>query len=109
MHLLLARVGIAMNQKKLRRLYLEEKLQVCRRGSRKRALRTRAPLSLPEGPTRHWSLNFGSDAFADGRRFRLLAVVDDFTRECLALHSTRQVDAKWLRGELQRTAPRRVP
>ena len=32
-----------------------------------------------------WSLDFLSDAFADGRRFRILAIVDDFTRECLAL------------------------
>ena len=74
-----------MNQKKLRRLYREEKLQVRRRGGRKRALGTRAPLALPAGPNERWSLDFVSDAFSDGRRFRILAVVDDFTRECLAL------------------------
>lgn len=50
LHLLLAREGIEMNQKKLRRLYREEKLQVRRRGGRKRALGTRAPMVLPEGP-----------------------------------------------------------
>ena len=57
----------------------------CKRGGRKRALGTRAPLVLPDGPNRRRSLDFVSDAFADGRRFRILAVVDDFTRECLAL------------------------
>ena len=74
-----------MNHKKLRRLYREERLQVRRRGGRKRALGTRAPMTLPQGPNQRWSLDFLSDAFADGRRFRILAIVDDFTRECLAL------------------------
>ena len=46
---------------------------------------TRAPMMLPQGPNQRWSLDFLSDAFADGRRFRILAIVDDFTRECLAL------------------------
>ena len=85
LHILLRREGIIMNHKKLRRLYREERLQVRRRGGRKRALGTRAPLTIPQGPNQRWSLDFLSDAFADGRRFRILAVVDDFTRECLAL------------------------
>lgn len=85
LHVLLRREGIVMNHKKLRRLYREERLQVRRRGSRKRALGTRAPLALPQGPNQRWSLDFLSDALADGRRFRILAIVDDFTRECLAL------------------------
>jgi putative transposase len=42
-------------------------------------------LAIPQGANQRWSLDFLSDAFADGRRFRILAVVDDFTRECLAL------------------------
>jgi len=74
-----------MNHKKFRRLYREERLQVRRRSGRKRALGTTAPLSIPQGANQRWSLDFLSDAFADGRRFRILAVVDDFTRECLAL------------------------
>jgi putative transposase len=85
LHVLLLREGTQVNHKKLRRLYAEERLQVRRRGGRKRALGTRAPLALPQGPNRRWSLDFVSDAFADGRRFRILAVVDDFTRECLCL------------------------
>jgi putative transposase len=52
---------------------------------RKRALGTRAPLAIPQGANQRWSLDFLSDAFADSRRFRILAVVDDFTRECLVL------------------------
>jgi len=85
LHILLRREGIALNHKKLRRLYAEERLQVRRRGGRKRALGTRAPMALPQGQNQRWSLDFLSDAMTDGRRFRILAIVDDFTRECLAL------------------------
>jgi len=78
----LIREGHAMNHKKLYRLYREEKLMVRRR--RKRALGTRTPLSLPSTINERWSLDFVSDTFGDGRRFRILCIVDDFSRECLA-------------------------
>ena len=60
-------------------------LQVRRRGGRTRALGTRRPMLLPDAPNLRWSLDFVSDALTDGRRFRVLAVVDDDSRECLAL------------------------
>jgi putative transposase len=82
---LLEREGMALNHKKLLRLYREEKLTVRRRSGRKRALGTRAPMTIPQGPNQRWSLDFVSDALSDGRRFRILAVVDDFSRECLCL------------------------
>ena len=56
-----------------------------RRGGRKRALGTRRPMEVPTAMNIRWKLDFVSDAFTDGRRFRILAVVDDFTRENLAL------------------------
>lgn len=84
-HVMVEREGHKVNHKKLRRIYREEKLQVRRRGGRKRALGTRKPMVLPDGPNQRWSLDFVSDAFTDGRRFRILTVVDDFTRENLAL------------------------
>ena len=74
-----------MNRKKLLRLYREEGLKVRRRKGRKRALGTRAPMTIPQGPNQRWSLDFLSDQLSDSRRFRILAIVDDFTRECLAL------------------------
>jgi putative transposase len=58
---------------------------VRRRGGRKRALGTRAPMDRPQGPNQRWSLDFVADQRVDGRRFRVLVVVDDFTRECPAL------------------------
>ena len=82
---LLEREGVRMNKKKLFRLYKEEGLSVRRRRGRKRATGTRAPMALPDRPNQRWSLDFVSDALAWGRRFRILAVVDDFTREALTL------------------------
>jgi len=82
---LLAREGHTMNSKKLYRLYREEKLMVGRRGGRKRALGTRAPMVLPLTINQRWSLDLVSDTLGDGRRFRILAIVDNFSRECLTL------------------------
>jgi len=80
---MLRREGLVVNHKKLFRLYREEKLAVRRRGGRKRAIGTRAPMLVPLRPDERWSLDFVSDQLTDGRRFRILAVVDDCTRECL--------------------------
>ena len=82
---LLAREGLRPNNKKRLRLYREEGLKVRRRSGRKRALGTRAPMALPQAPNQRWSLDLVSDALTSGRRIRILTVVDDFSRECLAL------------------------
>lgn len=83
--IMLAREGLTMNHKKLRRLYREEGLAVKRRRGRKRACGMRAPIPVPSGPLKRWSLDFLSDVFGHGRRFRILAVIDDYTRQCLGL------------------------
>jgi putative transposase len=85
LHVLLRREGYVVNHKRLFRLYREEKLTVRRRGGRKRAIGTRAPMTIPFAPNDRWSLDFVSDQLIDGRRFRILAVVDDCTRTCLGL------------------------
>ncbi len=54
-------------------------------GSRKRALSARAPMVVPQLPNDRWSLDFVADQFIEGRRMRILVVVDDCTRECFAL------------------------
>ncbi|AEQ53559.1 transposase [Pelagibacterium halotolerans B2] len=83
--IMLEREGITMNHKKLRRLYREEGLAVKRRRGRKRATGSRRPILTPSGPCERWSLDFLADVFGAARRFRILAVIDDFSRECLAL------------------------
>ena len=100
-YVLLEREGIHLNLKKLRRIYSEDKLQVKRRGGRKRALGTRRPMEVPAAVNVRWSLDFVSDAFTDGRRFRILAVVDDFTRENLALIADTSLSGARVVRELQ--------
>ena len=83
--MMLEREGVVLNHKKLYRLYKEERLTVRKRGGRKRAIGTRRPMLVPAEPNQRWSLDFLADSLKDGRRFRILAVIDDCTRECLAL------------------------
>jgi putative transposase len=106
LHLLLRREGVVLNHKKLYRLYREERLMVRKRGGRKRAIGTRAPMAL-QGPNQRWSLDFVSDALACGRKFRVLAVVDDFTRECLALIVDNSLSGIRVARELDRIVERR--
>ena len=77
LHVLLRREGFTVNHKRLFRLYREEGLTVRRRGGRKRALGTRVPMLVPQLPNERWSLDFVADQFNDGRRLRILVVVDD--------------------------------
>jgi putative transposase len=107
LHILLRREGVMLNHKKLFRLYREERLSVRRRSGRKRALGTRAPMVLPQGPNQRWSLDFVSDILADGRRFRVLVVVDDFTRECLALVADTSISGVRVARELEGLASER--
>ena len=102
LHLLLRREGVVINHKKLRRLYALERLQVRRRGGRKRALGTRSPMTLPQGPNQRWSLDFVSDTLTDGRRLRILTVVDDFSRECLCLAADTSLSGRRVARELDR-------
>ena len=91
-----------VNHKKLFRLYREEKLAVRRRGGRKRAIGTRTPMMIPLAPNERWSLDFVSDQLTDGRRFRILAIVDDCTRECLALVADTSLSGFRVARELDR-------
>ena len=73
-----------------------------RRGGRKRAIGTRAPMMVPMAPNDRWSLDFVSDQLTDGRRFRILTVVDDCTRECLALVADTSLSGTRVARELDR-------
>jgi len=112
-HVLLKREGVTVNHKRLFRLYREEKLSVRKRGGRKRAIGTRAPMLVPLKPNQRWSLDFVSDQLTDGRRFRVLTVVDDCTRECLALVADTSLSGQRVARELghlvmQRGCPRMI-
>ena len=107
--------------KKLYRLYREEGSTVRKRGGRKRAIGTGAPMTIPQGPNQRWSLDFVSDALSDGRRFRILCVIDDplgtlrcnvltgegIGRECLATVVDTSLSGHRVARELDRIAEMR--
>ena len=107
LHLLLRREGFEVNWKRLYRIYREEKLTVRKRGGRKRALGTRTPMAIPQGADQRWSLDFVSDTLSDGRRFRILCIIDDFTRECLATVVDTSLSGARVGRELDRIAETR--
>lgn len=76
----------AVNHKRVERIYREESLQLPRKRGKKRGVSNRANiLIVPGEPNERWSMDFMSDSLCDGRRFRILTIVDDFTRECVAI------------------------
>ena len=81
---LLQRQGESINRKRVYRIYTEEGLQV-RKRRRKKVRQFRKPLEPATRPNQRWSMDFVADSTASGRRFRTLNVVDEFTRECLAI------------------------
>src|SRR5271166_6368466 len=84
LQVLLEREGWQVNHKRVYRLYVEEKLSLRRKRGRKRST-VRQPLPAAVAANQVWSVDFMSDALSSGRRFRTLNIVDDYTRECLAI------------------------
>lgn len=80
LHALLRQEGLVINRKRTYRLYTEEKLQV-RTKKRKKLIRPRQPMVMPIDKDIRWSMDFVSDQLVNGRRFRVLNVVDDHSRE----------------------------
>ena len=101
------REGMVVNRKKLYLLYKEEKLTVRNPGGRKRALGTRAPMTIPQGANPHWSVAVASDTLSDSRRFRAFCVIDDFTRECLATIVDNSITGERVARDLDNIAQRR--
>ena len=94
LHRRLRTQGMVVNHKKIYRLYREEGLMV-RKRSRKRLVRRGEKLAPPSRPNERWSMDFTSDQLSNGRRFRTFNVVDDCTRESLAIHVARSIPG-WL-------------
>jgi len=107
LHILLVREGWRVNHKRIQRMYREEKLAV-RRKRRKRVAQTaRKPRVLPEGPNERWSMDFMADSLATGRGFRTLNVVDDYSRECLAIEVDSSLSGERVARVLERVIERR--
>jgi putative transposase len=93
-----------VNTKRVYRLYREEGLQVRTKKRTKRAAHTRVPLPEPSRANQRWSMDFVSDRLADGRWFRILRVVDQYTRECLCIYADRSQTGEKVVGHMQRLA-----
>jgi len=107
LHVLLRREGHVINHKKVLRLYREEGLAVTRRRRKKHVAIARVPLPKPSGRTERWSMDFVSDALADGRPFRCFTLVDDFTRECPVIEVAHSLPAWRVIDALERVAAER--
>ena len=107
LHVLLRREGLVRNRKRTQRLYREEGLMVRRRRGRKRATGSRAPLLGPALPNARWSIDFVHDQLACGRRFRILNVVDDVTKECLLALADTSISGNRVARELTALLARR--
>ena len=100
---LLRREGFVVNRKRVQRVYREAGLAV-RRRPRKRVAVERVRRSMPIAANIRWSMDFISDALADGRKFRGFSVVDDFSRECLVIAVDRSLPGERIVCELDRAA-----
>jgi putative transposase len=89
-----------VNHRRTQRLYREEGLSVRRRHCRKRAVGTHAPMVVEARPKARWSLDFVHDQMAFGQRFRVLKVIDDVTKQCLAAIPDTSISAKRVAREL---------
>ena len=100
LHVLLRGEGHLVNRKKTQRLYREEGLTVRKRMGRKRAAGSRAPIPIEVRPNARWSVDPVHDQLSDGRRFRILNVIDDVTKECLAVIADTSISGRRVAREL---------
>ena len=104
---MLRREGWKVNAKRVYRIYREENLGVRTAKRKKRSAHTRVPLPEPGRPNQRWSMDFVSDRLADGRWFRILTVVDQYTRECLCAYADRSQTGEKVVTQMKRLAAMR--
>jgi transposase InsO family protein len=104
---LLRREGEPSGINRISRLYREEGLTVRKRKARRKAIGTRAPILVEARPNARWSLDFVHDQFAGGQRFRVLKVVNDVARECLAAIPDTSISGRRVARELTTLIERR--
>jgi putative transposase len=104
LHILLRREGHLINHKRTERLYREEGLSLRLKKRKKRQSHLRIMLDQPERINQHWSMDFVSDNLFNGRRFRVLTVVDNFSRECPVMEADHSLTGQRVARVLDRIA-----
>jgi putative transposase len=108
LHRVLKREGMTVNHKRIERLYREEGLSLRHRRRRKRLSHLRVAREQPASINHTWAVDFVHDALIDGRRFRALTVIDEFSRECLAIEVDTSLTGERVTRVLQRLCELRV-
>jgi putative transposase len=104
LHILLKREGLVINHKRTERIYREEGLVLRRKRRRKGAAGARVIIPSPQRTNEKWSMDFATDSFVTGRRFRALAIVDDYSRECPAIEVDTSLGGRRVVGVLDKLA-----
>jgi len=99
--------GYTWNHKKIYRVYTDMKLNIRRRSKKRLPARVQQPLNVPAQPNLAWSVDFMSDSLTDGRKFRLFNVIDDFSRESLAIEVDTSLPARRIIRVLNRIVEQR--
>lgn len=101
------RLGVKDNHKRIGRIYRELGLQMHKRRKSRKITRPKMLLEVPSRPNQLWAMDFVSDSFAAGRRFRVLTVKDLFTHEALCLHVDHSITGERVAEALDRIKQRR--
>jgi putative transposase len=104
LHIMLKREGLVINHKRTERIYNEERLALRRKRRRKGAAGARVVMPSPQRMNQRWSMDFVTDSIVTGRRFRALAIVDDYSRECPAIEVDTSMGGRRVVGVLERLA-----
>ena len=99
---MLRREGWQINHKRVERLYREQGLSLRRRRRRKRLSHLRVERSLPSGANQAWAMDFIHDSLWSGRRYRALAVIDEWSRESLAIEVDLSLTGERVKRVLER-------
>jgi putative transposase len=104
LHIMLKREGLVINHKRTEKLYREEGLALRRKRRRKGAALARVVMPSPQRTNEKWSMDFVTDSIVTGRRFRALAIVDDYSRECPAIEVDTSLGGRRVVGVLEKLA-----
>ena len=107
LHIMLKREGLVINHKHTERIYREEGLALRRKRRRKGASGLRVMMPTPQKPNERWSMDFVTDRIVTGRRFRALAIIDDYSRECPAIEVDTSLGGARVVSVLERLAATR--